>query len=130
VKRKLFLTSALIFCSMLYMQGFCNADSKEFIKKFSTCTRYADDTNNRISVILGWSSRKCYYQEFAHQEEVQCSFKTLDLQKISKAMKKESYDHSKGITSLKIMEDYLANPEICTQNKNGARTTSAKRRRY
>ena len=114
------------------MQAYCSTNSQEFIKKFSTCSYFVDNGEKRISAILGWSTRRCYYKEITHLEDVTCGFKQLELQNVANAMKKENYDHTKGITSLKTIDNYLYfSPEICNiKSKNSYNQRSRTTRRY
>ena len=104
----------LLLCSSMSIKAFGNNDSQEFIKNFSTCTKWIDNGEKRISLIMGWSTRRCYYKEISFSEEVFCGFKQLELQDMANIMRKENFDHTKGITSLKGADNYLYySPDIC-----------------
>ena len=121
MKKKLLIISLITFSALVSTKGYA-ISSQDFIKKFSTCSYHVENSENRISAILGWSTRKCYYKEITHLETVTCGFKQLELQNVVNAMKKEKYDHTKGITSLTSIDYYLNSPEVCTiDSKNDSK---------
>ena len=128
MKKIIIFITALIFYSSFSAFAQVSENSQAFIKNFSTCTNWVDNGENRISIILGWSTRKCYYQEISHNETVNCGFKQLELQDMVNIMKRENFDHTKGITSLKGADKYLIySPDVCkvnTRNEYGRFTES------
>ena len=133
MKKTIIFISALIFYSSFSAFAQVKENSYEFIKNFSTCTNWVDNGEKRISIILGWSTRKCYYEEISHKETVNCAFKQLELQDMVKIMKQENFDHTKGITSLKGADKYLIySPDVCkvsTRNEYGRFIQSNPQRR-
>lgn len=129
--KKRILLSTLI-CGLLFSaKGFCAISNDSYIKKFSNCTKHVYNVDNKISAILGWSARKCYYQEFSGVEEISCAFKTKELQDITYAMKKERYDYKKGLSSLKGAKNYLETPDVCTYvNKTEDESSKVRYSRY
>ena len=95
-------------------KAFCNGESNNFIQNFSKCNNYVENHDNKIFMILGWSNRRCYYKEVSYKEELTCSFKTLELQSLINSMKKENYNHKKGLRSLEAASNYVNSPEYCT----------------
>ena len=112
MNRKILL-SALVFGLFISAKAFCEISPEAYMKKFSNCSKYIYNADNKISAILGWSARKCYYQEFSGVEEINCAFKTNELKDISSAMKKERYDYKKGLSSLEGAKTYLNSQGIC-----------------
>lgn len=117
MNRKILL-STLVFGLFLSAKAFCEISPEAYIKKFSNCSKYIYNTDNKISAILGWSARKCYYQEFSGLEQISCAFKMKELQDISRAMKKEKYNYKNGFSSLSDAKLYLNSSEICEYKNN------------
>ena len=130
MKKTILLILTLILYSSFAIEGYCNEDSQEFMKNFSTCKSWMNNGEKRISIILGWSTRKCHYQEVSHYELVNCAFKQLELQDMVNIMKRENFDYTQGLTSLKGADKYLYySPEICTVESRNNRTTPVQQRR-
>lgn len=123
MKKIIILITALILYTGFSIETSCAQNSQEFLKNFSTCTNWVDNGEKRISIILGWSSRKCYYKEISHKQLVSCAFKQLELQDMVNIMKRENFDYTQGITSLKTADKYLLySPDVCkieTRNEFG-----------
>lgn len=107
MKKNILAILFLIVCSLSTKQAFCAIDSQSFISKFANCSQYIDNDERRISIILGWATRRCYYEEITHNSTVNCSFKELELQDVVKIMKNERYDYTKGFSSLKGAQKYF-----------------------
>ena len=99
---------------LLNTKAFCEINAQNFIRNFSTCTKFMINGDNRIYVMLGWSNRECYYKEFSMKEDIACKFKILELQDMTKLMKQNNFNPDKGLTSLKSANKYLNNSEVCT----------------
>ena len=113
VKKNILITT-LIFTLLLTTKAFCEINAQNFIRHFSSCTKFMINGDNRIYVMLGWSNRECYYKEFSTKEKVTCNFKILELQDITKIMKQNNFNPDKGLTSLKAANKYLEDPNVCT----------------
>ena len=125
VKKSLFTTILIILCLLLSIKAFCQTNSDNFIKNFSTCTTFLNNGDNKIQIILGWSNRRCYYKEISIKEELKCGFKILELQEISKAMIEEKFDPINGLSTLNALQKYIPVSDTCTLKKKQA---SSKRR--
>lgn len=117
--RQIFL--ALIIYITVTTQAFCADVNAQFIDNFSTCSKYLENGEKRISFVLGWAARKCYYKEISSQETIICGFKTLELEDLIKSMRKENYKFENGLSTLYGAKKYLQNTQVCTveQKKQG-----------
>ncbi|MBE7707413.1 MAG: hypothetical protein E7Z88_01775 [Cyanobacteria bacterium SIG27] len=104
---------ALIIYVTVAFQAVYAENTAQFINNFSTCTKYLENGEKRISFVLGWATRKCYYKEISTKETIICSFKTLELEDLIKKMKNENYKVENGLSSLKGAKKYLENIEVC-----------------
>ena len=117
--KTLHIILALIIYLTVNSQAFCAENTEQFINNFSTCSKYLENGERRISFVLGWSARKCYYKEMSSKETIICGLKTLELEDLIKIMKKENYQVENGIRSLKGARKYMEKEDICqVQLKN------------
>ena len=118
-KKTLHTILALIIYLTVNLQAFCAENTVQFINNFSTCSKYLENGERRISFVLGWSTRKCYYKEISSKETIICGFKTLELEDVVKKMKNEGYQVENGLSSLKGAKKYLENREVCQVESKG-----------
>lgn len=104
---------ALIIYMTVALQAVYAENTAQFISNFSTCSKYLENGEKRISFVLGWSTRKCYYKEISTRETIICGFKTLELEDLIKKMKSEGYKVENGLSTLKGAKKYLENREVC-----------------
>lgn len=119
MKKPILLITISIIFSLLSIKAYCNNNLQTFINHFSTCSGWVNNDERRVSVILGWSDRRCYYKEISHKEEITCGFKQLELEEMINIMKKENFDYTKGLNSLQGAKKFLyLSPDVCTVNTN------------
>ena len=106
-KKTCHIILALIVYLTVNLQAYCAENTVQFINNFSTCSKYLENGERRISFVLGWSTRKCYYKEISSKETIICGFKTLELEDLIKKMKSENYQVENGLSSLRGARKYL-----------------------
>ena len=88
--------------------------SSHFIKCLSTCEHFTHDDGRKITVIMGWTNRKCYFQEITHNRTIMCALKPMELAHFTEEIKKENFDYSKGLASAKRIRPYFQSLDTCT----------------
>ena len=70
--------------------------SAHFIRCLSTCEQFAHDDGRKITMIMGWTNRKCYFQEITHNRTIMCGLKPVELMQFTKEIKGE-FDNIVGL---------------------------------
>lgn len=129
-KKTCHIILALIVYLTVNLQAYCAENTVQFINNFSTCSKYLENGERRISFVLGWSTRKCYYKEISSKETIVCGFKTLELEDLIKKMKSENYQVENGLSSLRGARKYLEDREVCQVESKGQSYRGYGRRYY
>ena len=88
--------------------------SAHFLRCLSTCEKFSHDDGRKITVIMGWTNRKCYFQEITHNRTIMCALKPLELAHFTEEIKKENFDYNKGLASAVRIRPYFQSLDTCT----------------
>lgn len=112
------LISALVISLLLSTKAYCQNNTQKFMQNLATCSEYLNNNDNKIQIILGWSSRKCYFKEIGAKEEVFCGLKLLELKKLIENLNNETnFDIKKGLTSSEAINEYIKNSMCSVKEK-------------
>ena len=59
-----------------------------FLRCLSTCEKFTHDDGRKITVIMGWTNRKCYFKEITHNRTIMCALKPMELAHFTEEIKK------------------------------------------
>ena len=105
----------IIFTIALFIGFSANAAvnlSAVFLRNLSTCEHFSHDDGRKITMILGWTNRKCYFQEITHNRTIMCGLSPLELMNFTQEIKGE-YDYSKGLASIARVRPYFKSQDTC-----------------
>lgn len=113
------LISALVISLFLSFEAYSSSDTHNFMQNLSICNAYVNNSDNKIQIILGWSTRKCYLKEINTREEIVCGFKELELKElIDNYNAGDVFDINESIRTFASIKKYLLKPETCRIKRN------------
>lgn len=114
MKKCLLIVSVAILFASVSAKAISYSISAHFLNCLSTCEKFAHDDGRKITVIMGWTNRKCYFQEITHNRTIMCALKPMELSNFTEEIKKENFDYNIGLTSVKRIKPYFQSLDTCT----------------
>ncbi|MBQ8634978.1 hypothetical protein IJ425_02345 [bacterium] len=114
MKKHVLIVLAAIFFVGVTAKAISYSLSTHFIDCLSTCEKFTHDDGRKITVIMGWTNRKCYFQEITHNRTIMCALKPLELAHFTQEIRKEHFDYDKGLVSAVRVRPYFQSLDTCT----------------
>ena len=111
VKKYVLIILAIVLCIRFSANAAVNL-SALFIRHLSTCEQFSHDDGRKITMILGWTNRKCYFQEITHNRTIMCGLSPIELMQFTQEIKGE-YEYSKGLASIARVRPYFKSQDTC-----------------
>lgn len=114
MRKRLLIVSAAISLMGFGAKAISYSVGAHFLDCLSSCEKFAHDDGRKITVIMGWTNRKCYFQEITHNRTIMCALKPAELSNFTEEIKKENFDFNVGLTSVTRIKPYFQSLDTCT----------------
>ena len=111
MKKYVFIILAIALCVSISAKAASNL-SAHFLRCLSTCEHFTHDDGRKITMIMGWANRKCYFQEITHNRTIMCGLKPIELMQFTQEIKGE-FEYSKGLASIARVRPYFQSQDTC-----------------
>ena len=112
MKKYVYIILAILLCIGVTATARTYNLTTHFLRCLSSCEQFSHDDGRKITMILGWTNRKCYFQEITHNRTIVCGLKPMELAHFTQEIKDE-YDYSKGLASIVRVRPYFKSEESC-----------------
>ena len=113
MKKSFIIIFGILLCFSLATYANPKNLSSYFIHCLYNCKQFTHDDGRKITVIMGWANRKCYFKEITHNRTISCALRPLELEHFTSEVQKQ-FDYTEGLASAVKAKPYFLSKDTCT----------------